>query len=356
MLLGTLRCDLLLKLVEWGGNLISRNTVKWGFASWASGCPQAPGVSRVVVLADLHHLPVLIENDYINDKTLVFAPSEAPRVDVTFDGDLEVPTSEVRLADSFTIQSTSLALADFMPTVGPRLLRIATESDLDVLLVAADEAFHDGYFKPILADPSTIISNETAFGLWQGQGTPNERLWVDSDGTVRVSADGTLLGNIWQHFSQIEKSYAEMQRPILGCPAALEIVSANKGCQEAIKSRPWLKSFLMAAGMWRSLLARGIEPVRASGFGDVHDPDSSIRWACDDYSILWGAENAYIGTGSLGSIIKISQEAARVLETVRTLNGDSLSDLDSAIRSYVENLELSLGVHILPSNALARGE
>lgn len=336
--------------------MICRNTVKWGFASWASGCPQALGVSRVVALADVHHLPILLENNYINDKTLVFAPSEAPRVDVTYDGDLEALTSEVRLADSFTIQSTSLALADFMPTIGPRLLRIATKSDLDVLLVAADEAFHNGYFKPILVDPSTIVANETAFGLWRGQGTPNERLWVASDGTVRVSADGAPLGSMRQHFSHIEKSYAELQRPVLGCPAALEILSANKGCQEAIESRPWLKNFLMSAGMWRSLLARGIEPLRASGFGDVHDPDSSMRWGRDDYSILWGAENAYIGTGALGSIIKISREAARVLETVRTLNRDSLNDLDSTVRSFVQNLERKLDVHILPSNSLVSGE
>lgn len=308
------------------------------------------------MLADVHHLPVLLENDYITDNTLVCAPCEAPRVDVMFDGDLEAPTSEVHLADNFTIQSTSLALADFMPTVGPRLLRIATESDLDVLLVAADEAFHNGYFKPILVDPSTIVANETAFGLWQGQGTPNERLWVASDGTVRVSADGTSLGSMRQHFSYIEKSYAELPRPVLGCPAALEILSANKDCREAIESRPWLKNFLMAAGMWRSLLARGIEPVRASGFGDAHDSDSLMRWGCDDYSILWGAENAYIGTGALGSIIKISREVARVIETVRRLKGDSLNDLDSTVRSHVEKLERKLDVHILPSNSLVRGE
>ncbi|MBG9288592.1 daptide biosynthesis RiPP recognition protein [Corynebacterium belfantii] len=336
--------------------MICRNTVKWGFASWASGCPQALGVSRVVVLADVHHLPILLENNYINDKTLVFAPSEAPRVDVTFDGDLEAPTSEVRLANSFTIQSTSLALVDFMPTIGPRLLRIATESDLDVLLVAADEAFHNGYFKPILVDPSTIIANETAFGLWRGQGTPNERLWIASDGTVRVSADGTPLGSVRQQFSHIKKSYAELHSPISGCPAALEIVSANKGCQEAIESRPWLKNFLNVAGMWRSLLARGIEPVRASGFGGVHDLESSMQWGRTDYGILWSAENAYIGTGSLGSIIKISRETARVLETVRMLNGDSLNDLDPTIRSHVEKLERKLGVHILPSSSLVRGE
>lgn len=339
-----------------GPVVICRNTLKWGFASWASGCPQAPEVSRALVLADIRHLPVLLENNYINEKTLVFAPSEAPGVDVTFDGDLETLTSEVHLANSFTIQSTSLALADFMPTIGPRLLRIATESDLDVLLVAADEAFHKGYFKPILVDPSTIIANETAFGLWQGQGTPNERLWVGSDGTVRVSVDGTPLGNIRQPFSHIEKSYAELYRPILGCPAALEIVSANKGCQEAIESRPWLKNFLMVAGMWRSLLARGIEPVRASGFGGVHDLDSSMQRGHNDYGILWSAENAYIGTGSLGTIIKISREAARVLETLRMSNGDSLNDLDPTFRSHIEKLERKLDVHILPSNSLVRGE
>lgn len=329
--------------------MITQKHIKFSLASWSTGCPMPEGLKTCIVVADASHVPVLHDRGYIDSTTVIFAPTSAEGVDAVYEGDIGLQSTEIYIAGKFGVQMMPISLADYIPLAGSQLFRISTEADLECLEKAAKEAVETGAFKTALTSPGAVLANETSLGLWDGYGKASDRLWVAVDGSIRISPESLPLGTIDNLYSEIIDAYDNAQTDVPGCSVAINSVVTEDRRRELFKRCPWLPKYISASGMWKALLTRGIEPLRMSGFGpNVSELErmSIMGFKC---CIAWTSHAAYIGTGALGKIVKVSPQIGRLLEAIQMGDNSVLDNLNYNVRKHINVLESILGTKAVSS-------
>ncbi|MFC4066944.1 daptide biosynthesis RiPP recognition protein [Actinoplanes subglobosus] len=292
-----------------------RHLMLWGTAGLRYGSDaELPGTARIV-LADAAHLAAVRAAGLVGPHTVVFVPGDpdedtGPQV-VNYGGSLSEAGAEAVLDEAFYLQIQSYGLSEYMSVAGPTMIRIADESDFEVFLHDADRALATGEFPDFLTNPIIQLADLPGLGATGLADGPRQRLYVAADGTVSVSPGGSPLGRLGDPLTRLEAAFAETGVSCLGA-AVPEDVRRN-----ALADRPWLGRYLAAVDAIRAMRARGVSPVRVSGFGgrllpsmdgvaDRTDPDLPL--------VLWTATSAYVHSPLTGRTFAVGHSAAQTVE------------------------------------------
>lgn len=295
--------------------------------------PPEPG-AEVIVLDHARHVAPVLASDLATAQTVIFAPFSDETTDarvVPYEGSFAAPGAEAVLGNSFFLQIQNYAISEFMSVVGPTLVRVSDDADLDAYLKDADRAVVEGVFPAFLTHP--VIQLADLPGLGAGLlGGPSLRLHVRASGEVSTSPSGIPLGDVGTRFADIESAWERINGASSHpCAVCLGDV-LDSGTREAgLAQRPWLARYLVAIEAIRNIRARGVEDIKVSGFGGrIHedlshggapneDPDAPV--------LLWNTGTAFVYAPGSGRAFQASLEVARLAELLLVRGGvDAAAD------------------------------
>lgn len=294
----------------------------------------APAGVETIVLEDSGLLGPVLESDLVAERTLIFVPAPQgsdvvrdlgpgrPGV-VGYDGTFSEAGAEFVLGDDFYLQIQNYAISEYMSVVGPTLIRVGDETDLETYLADAERALREGIFPSFLTNPVIQMADLPALGAGPDGDGPALRLYVRAAGEVSTSPHGRDLGMIDAGLAVLNERWtalnAESAQPCAVCLGGVLDEADRAG---ALGARPWLPRYLAAVEAIRQVRARrGAEP-RVSGFGGRLDPAlPPLDEAADGRDatvplLLWLDEEAFVYQPGSSRIFAMPLATARLAEVL----------------------------------------
>ncbi|MFI2431569.1 daptide biosynthesis RiPP recognition protein [Streptomyces sp. NPDC018693] len=294
---------------------IKRHLMLWGTGK--QGAELSATGAATVVLEDPAHLAALLGSDLVGPHSVVFAPghaeeaerSEGPLV-VGYEGSLSEPGAECSLGSDFYLQIQNYGISAYMSVVGPTLIRVADDTDLDAYLADADQARQTGVFPDFLTNPVIQLADLPALGAGPAGDGPRHRLYADRHGSLSTTPGGARLGVLGEDtLEQLEAQWLLLDGAAGRAP---------------VEERPWLGRYLAAVGAVRDLRARGVVDVRVSGFGGrlgaaaASIPSAAAADTTDALLplLLWSGENAFVHDPASGRTFGLAPATADFAEVL----------------------------------------
>ncbi|WP_405979356.1 daptide biosynthesis RiPP recognition protein [Streptomyces sp. NBC_00158] len=295
---------------------IKRHLMLWGTGK--PGAELSATGSATVVLENPDHLSTLLGSDLVGPHSVVFAPGHTPDAGIPdgpvvagYEGSLSEPGLECSLGTDFYLQIQNYGVSAYMSVVGPTLIRVADDMDLDAYLADADQARQTGAFPDFLTNPVIQLADLPALGAGPAGDGPRRRLYADQDGRLSTTPGGTPLGFLGEDtLEQLDTRWLLDTAAADGGPAA---------------ERPWLGRYLTAVSAIRDLRARGLAAdVRVSGFGGrLNAAAASVpaETAADTADarlplLLWSGEDAFVHDPASGRTFGLDPVAAGLAEVL----------------------------------------
>lgn len=168
--------------------------------------------------------------------------------------------------------------------------------------------------------------------------------------------DSVPLGTINDSYEDIQNAYDASQTDAPGCSVAINAAVTEDCRLEFLERNPWVAKYVAASGVWRGLLARGIEPLRVSGFGQGISETERDSLATLKYCIVWSEDAAYLGTSTLGRVIKVSPKTGRLLEAAQLGDTSAFDNVGSMVREQISAMECAICTPILPILSIGNTE
>ena len=183
---------------------------------------------------------------------------------------------------------------------GSMLVRVDDHRALSDFIADADTALESGVFPHRLTGSMTLLADADSLGDGRAQHDgPTVRIWC-SNGEVRVSPRGPVIGAVDQDPTEWEESWRHVirRRP------------------PEVVARPWLDQYHLAISAIRRLNARNLGPVRVSGFGwrlvsDAHAFGSSRNF------VLAATPHSYFVVSDV-RMVRVTREGAEHAEMLST--------------------------------------
>lgn len=316
---------------------IKRQLMLWGTGK--PGADHSATGAATVVLENAAHLSALLGSDLVGPNSTVFVPGlledggtpEGPFL-AGYEGSLSEPGAECSLGSDFYLQIQNYGISAYMSVVGPTLIRVADDMDLDAYVADADEARRTGVFPDFLTNPVIQLADLPALGAGPAGDGPRRRLHAGQDGTLSTAPGGAPLGVLG------EDTLDELEARWL--PGAATAAAAP------VAGRPWLGRYLAAVGAVRDLRARGAADVRVSGFGGrlgaaarAADAEGPVADGTDATLplLLWSGENAYVHDPASGRTFGLDPVAAGLAEAL-LVSGSTAAAAAHADRDGLERV------------------
>ncbi|MFJ3880529.1 daptide biosynthesis RiPP recognition protein [Streptomyces sp. NPDC090077] len=317
---------------------IKRHLMLWGTGK--PGAELSAEGSATVVLENPDHLSTLLGSGLVGPGSVVFAPGHTPDAGIPdgpvvagYEGSLSEPGLECSLGTDFYLQIQNYGVSAYMSVVGPTLIRVADDMDLDAYLADADQARQAGTFPDFLTNPVIQLADLPALGAGPAGDGPRCRLYADQDGFLSTAPGGARLGVLGEDtLEQLDTRW------LLGSAAAADGGPAA--------DRPWLGRYLAAVGAVRDLRSRGVAAeVRVSGFGGrLNAAAASVPAdeAADTTDallplLLWAGEDAFVHDPASGRTFGLDPVAAGLAE-VLLVTGSAEAGAGYADRAGLEQV------------------
>ncbi|MGE7389608.1 daptide biosynthesis RiPP recognition protein [Streptomyces sp. NPDC004126] len=296
---------------------IKRHLMLWGTGK--PGAELSATGSATVVLENPDHLSTLLGSDLVGPHSVVFAPGHTPDAGIPdgpvvagYEGSLSEPGLECSLGTDFYLQIQNYGVSAYMSVVGPTLIRVADDMDLDAYLADADQARQEGTFPDFLTNPVIQLADLPALGAGPAGDGPRRRLYADQDGVLSTTPGGGRLGVLGEDtLEQLDTRWL------------LDATAGADGGPAA--ERPWLGRYLAAVSAVRDLRARGLAAdVRVSGFGGrlnaaaASVPADAAADTADAQLplLLWSGEDAFVHDTASGRTFGLDPVAAGLAEVL----------------------------------------
>ncbi len=324
---------------------------KSALMGWFSG--RRPGgtgrarAARVVLVEDGTHLDPLRGCGLIDGRTTVFAPSASTGADarvVGYEGLARGSGDELAIGDDFVVQVQGYAVSQFLTVLGPTVVRVDDDEDLDAFLADADHARSTGSFPEFLINPAVVLADLPAFGSAAAGGGPDARVFVAADGTISTSPAGLALGRVGDPPPVLRDAWrranAASAQP---CAVSIGARVTERRRAAGLAERSWLARYLIAGGVVRRLLGAGVGDAAVSGFGARLHPlaaDLAEPWRSDSGSadsggadsgsagpetdpdiamVAWTADTGYLVDPPTGRLFAVSHRVAGLIELAGVL-------------------------------------
>ncbi|MFI0978281.1 daptide biosynthesis RiPP recognition protein [Streptomyces sp. NPDC021093] len=281
---------------------------------WGTGRPRTPRTPApaVIVLAVPGLLPGLLRSPLPAPGTTVLVPGDEPgeRVDhhgvtvLTYEGKLDTPGEDVGLHPDFYLRVDGYRAAARTVLLGPTLVRLTDDADLDAYLADAELALGEGEFRDFLTHPAVQLADLSDLGAPDTGDGPALRLYVAADGSVSHAPGGPVLGDLRSTPDELAAAWRDART-----------------VRTEIGQRPALARYLAAVGAVRAARARGVSRPRVSGFGGrlvARLPE--VEEVADAPLLLWsdGGEGvkATVHDPRTGREISLSADAARAADAL----------------------------------------
>ncbi|MFD7028532.1 daptide biosynthesis RiPP recognition protein [Streptomyces sp. NPDC059917] len=295
---------------------IKRHLMLWGTGK--PGAEHSATGASTVVLENPDHLSTLLGSDLVGPDSVVFVPGHTEGTDAPdgpvvtgYEGSLSEPGAECSLGTDFYLQIQNYGISAYMSVVGPTLIRVADDMDLDAYLADADEARRSGVFPDFLTNPVIQLADLPALGAGTAGDGPRRRLYVDQGGALSTAPGGARLGVLGE--DRLDRVEARWLLP------------DGSGAPEQVAERPWLGRYLAAIGAVRDLRARGVVDVRVSGFGGRLGAAATAAAAATGPAdtadallplLLWSGEHAFVHDPASGRTFGLDPAAAALAEVL----------------------------------------
>ncbi|MGW7415691.1 daptide biosynthesis RiPP recognition protein [Streptomyces sp. NPDC054863] len=279
---------------------------------WGTGRPCSPErghAPAVVVLAARSLLPDLLRSPLLDEGTTVLVPGEEPGeiadhhgiTVLSYEGKLDTPGEDVGLHPDFYLRVDGYRAAARTVLLGPTLVRLTDDADLDAYLADAELALSEGKFADFLTHPAVQLADLADLGAPSEGDGPGLRLHVAVDGSVSHTPGGPALGDLRSTPEELAAAWRE-----------------TRTVRSEISQRPLLARYLAAVGAVRAARARGVSRPRVSGFGGRMGaglPETTE--AVDAPLLLWGEDGrAAVHDPRTAREIALSADAARAAEAL----------------------------------------
>lgn len=241
--------------------------------SWSVGNigPATETGCSTVLLEDAEYFDAVVESDLVGPETALFVQGGGDQDHVrTFDceGSIAEPGSEFAVGDDFFLQIQDYVTTEFVPLLGPTLIRVTGADDFERFLADADTAYTDGSFQEFVVAPSVRIADLPGLGADTGSGGPRSRLYVGTHGQVSTSPTGRGLGTVGTSMAELQDRWTELNAEYqTGCSVCLSNAIDEDERTGALAARPWIARYLTVLDAVRTLRAQNIQEIRVSGFG-----------------------------------------------------------------------------------------
>lgn len=300
------------RLVEWGSGRTAEHR-------------RPPGPAATAVLADVRQLKAVVASGAVGEGSVVFVPGpvELPEVGCTvveYSGAVDEAGTEMTVGEEFFLYVQDYATSEYLSVVGPTLVRLTGEEDLQSFLADADRALAEGVFPGFLSSPTVRLADVPALGFGVSADGPQLRLWVDPDGAVSTSPAGVALGSTASTPDELARAWdARNGADPAQCAVCLAGAVDPGATGAALTDRPWLPRYLAALEARRDLTARGVVLQGLSGFGarlldgaDIGADQSSV-----DVPLLgWTDAEAYLWDVAGGRALRCNRDAAVAVEAL----------------------------------------
>ncbi|MEU8887044.1 daptide biosynthesis RiPP recognition protein [Streptomyces sp. NPDC048442] len=280
---------------------------------WGTGRPRSPEQERpapTVVLADPTHLPDLLRSPLLTPGATVLVPGEDPGAladhhpgitVLTYEGALDTPGEDVGLHPDFYLRVDGYRAAARTVLLGPTLVRITDDADLDAYLADAELALKAGKFQDFLTHPAVQLADLSDLGAPDHGDGPGLRLYVAVDGSVSHAPGGPVIGDLRSTPEELAAAWRKART-----------------VRTEISQRPQLARYLAAVGAVRAARARGVSRPRVSGFGGrLVAGLPQVEEAADAAFLLWSEDGrATVHDPRTGREIALSADAARAAEAL----------------------------------------
>lgn len=280
------------------------------FLAWADALPGHASTGAVALLAEQHSAAAQ-QLDLPIKAQMSVGDTNADLI-----GDVVDAAGEVELNDELWVQMCGYAVAPYLSVVGPTLLTVSSEEDLQALERDITGAVHGGSFPSYLTHPQIFVTDLAALGA----DTAGAGLWVDDEGTIRHGVRGPVLGRTDDPREEVADAFAMSLKARASLNGALN-AQRMEAFRESFGKVEW---FWNAVAAQRELRARGHEGVEVFGpsalaalyvdmtgaGGDKASPDSALPM---EMILARAGDNWYVMRPQAAKTVKISHEAAQLL-------------------------------------------
>lgn len=279
-----------------------------------------------VLLEDAGHLDAVAESDLVGPETVLFVQGGGDQDRVrAFDceGSIVEPGSEFAVGDDFFLQIQDYVSTEFLPLLGPTLIRVTGADDFERFLADADTAYTDGSFQEYVVSPSVRIADLPGLGADTGSGGPRSRLYVGTHGQVSTSPTGRGLGMVDTPLRELQNRWTELNAGFqVGCSVCLADAIGEDERADALVARPWIARYLTVLDAVRTLRAQEVQKIRVSGFGgrllpplgDLADPADTTEPQTPVVMESGGTVYAYLPAS--GRVLRMPPSTGHALEAL----------------------------------------
>ena len=345
---------------------MTKSTVKRALLTWAVGRNyldfRLERGAAVVMIERREHLDEVLASGVAGAGSVMLVP----KTFVEYEGDAAEPVGEISVGDDVFVQLQDYATAEYMSLIGPTILRLTSEVDLEVYLQDLDASVGEGRFPEYLIHPAVQLADPAGLrGVVVDDGV-DVRLHLDRDGRWSTSACGSAIGSLGDGWDVLALSLAKVrEQSDLPCPVALSKNIPEETRLAALRERPWAGYFLAAQAAVKNLTARHIENPLFSGFGGRLAPElqewptvsaapTSLQAATSPI-LAWDDARAYFFAPQTGRMVTMRLDSAVYVEALLTFGS-----LDAAARTgkFEEQLLVSaaeqlVSVGLLPGSTIA---
>lgn len=340
---------------------VKRHIISWGTGTALTPAPRV-GTVATIAISDREHLAAVFESGLAGPGTVVLAPGEHDDLAgvVGYGGSLAEIGADLSIGDDFYLQTQDYASSAFMSVLGPTLIQVTDGDDFSSFLTDVDRALVEGVFPDFAIAPSVFIADLPALGAGPGSDGPGLRLYVNPQGVISTSPNGSPLGKVGAPLAELIEAWERINAAsLLPCGVCLGAVVPDADRVPALASRPFVGRYLTAVDALRMMTANEIGGVRVSGFGGRLTPGLTVEGDARDLldptapAVLWNADHAYVFQPG-GRMFAVDQVSAKAVECLLVAGPAAADFVPPRVIAKVERFFTERGVPLV-DNSVALG-